>query len=196
MANIRDCIRNMAKPDCETIPLVCTVDKVDKDARTIDCTPINEGAPLLSVNLQANQGSDFGICVFPEVGAFVVVGFLADGAAPLMLCTDKIERAEVVIGDSSAIMDADGIRLKTEKMSANFNRSDIIFNGGSLNGLVIIQDLTDKLNNLVSEFNAFVSTYNSHTHIGAHGTTSAPSASASDASDFSKDDYENTKIKH
>ena len=61
MADLRNIIRQLAQPDGEAIPLVCVVDSVDKDTRTIDCTPLNEGAPLLGVNLQANQGSKFGV---------------------------------------------------------------------------------------------------------------------------------------
>ena len=144
MSDLRNIIRQLAQPDGETVALVCTVDEVDKTARTIDCTPINEGAPLLGVNLQANQEADFGLCLFPEKGSFVVVGFVADGAAGVVLLTEKIESAEIVIGDTSAVMDDDGLRIKTEKMSADINRDNIIFNGGDLNGLVVIQKLTDK----------------------------------------------------
>ena len=138
MSDLRNIIRQLAQPDGETVALVCTVDEVDKTARTIDCTPINEGAPLLGVNLQANQEADYGFCLFPEKGSFVVVGFVADGAAGVVLLTEKIESAEIVIGDTSAVMDADGLRIKTEKMSADINRDNIIFNGGDLNGLVEI----------------------------------------------------------
>lgn len=185
MSDLRNIIRQLARPDGETAALVCTVDAVDKDARTVDCTPINEGAPLLGVNLQANQGADFGLCLFPEPGSFVVVGFVADGAAGVVLLTEKIESAEIVIGDTAAVMDADGVRIDTEKMSAHINAGDIVLNGGKLDGLVIIQKLTDKLNEMVN-------TFNSHTHTGTHGPTSAP---LSPAATFNKSDYENTKIK-
>ena len=71
MDNIKDAIRKLAQQDGETVALVCTVDAVDKKARTIDCTPVNEGAPLLGVNLQANQGSDFGLVIYPEKGGHI-----------------------------------------------------------------------------------------------------------------------------
>ncbi len=191
MSDIRNIIRQLAQPDGETVALVCTVDEVDKTARTIDCTPINEGAPLLGVNLQANQGADFGLCLFPEKGSFVVVGFVADGAAGVVLTTEKIESAEIVVGKSSAVLDADGLRIDTNKMSAHINKEDIVFNGGTLDGLVVIQKLTDKLNELVN-------TFNSHTHnvTVAHPGglfTTVPPGSAAAA--FNKSDYENTKIK-
>lgn len=115
MSDLRNIIRQLAQPDGETVALVCTVDEVDKTARTIDCTPINEGAPLLGVNLQANQEADYGFCLFPEKGSFVVVGFVADGAAGVVLLTEKIESAEIVIGDTSAVMDADGLPSKPKR---------------------------------------------------------------------------------
>ena len=153
MSDLRNIIRQLAQPDGETVALVCTVDEVDKTARTIDCTPINEGAPLLGVNLQANQEADFGLCLFPEKGSFVVVGFVADGAAGVVLLTEKIESAEIVIGDTSAVMDADGVRIDTEKMSAHINRESIIFNGGDLGGLIKIEDLTKRLNLIENDIN-------------------------------------------
>lgn len=197
MADLRNIIRQLAQPDGETVALVCTVDEIDKAARTIDCTPINEGAPLLGVNLQANQGADFGLCLFPEKGSFVVVGFVADGAAGVVLLTEKIESAEIVIGDTSAVMDADGLRIDTEKMSAHINRENIIFNGGDLNGLVVIQKLTDKLNELKDTVNDLITKYNTHVHVcAAPGSPCKPvDVPAQTAKAFNKSDYENTKIK-
>lgn len=190
MADLRNIIRQLAQPDGETVALVCTVDAVDKTARTIDCTPLNEGAPLLGVNLQANQEADYGLCLFPEEGSYVIVGFVADGASGVVLTTEKIEAAEIVIGDNSAVIDAKGLRLKTANMSADFNTSDIILNGGDLGGLVKIQELTDKLNELVTAFNA-------HTHTGTcpnGAVETLPTDTA--ANPFVASDYENTKIKH
>ncbi len=199
--NIKDIIRQLAKPDGETVALVCVVDEVDKTARTIDCTPINEGAPLLGVNLQANQDADYGICVFPEKGSFVVVGFVADGAAGVVLLTEKIESAEIVIGDTSAVMDADGVRIDTAKMSAHINKEDIIFNGGGLDGLIVIQKLTDKLNELTQTVNDLITKYNGHIHTttatvatGPVGVISPTTSTATAAKQFNKSDYENTKI--
>ena len=202
MSDLRNIIRQLAQPDGETVALVCTVDAVDKTARTIDCTPINEGAPLLGVNLQANQGADFGLCLFPETGSFVVVGFVADGAAGVVMLTEKIESAEIVIGDTSAVMDADGCRIDTEKMSAHINKEDIIFNGGTLDGLVIIQKLTDKLNELKDTVNDLITKYNAHIHTttatigtGGPGVITATTSTAQLAKPFAKTDYEKTKIK-
>ncbi len=187
MADLRNIIRQLAQPDGETVALVCTVDAVDKSARTVDCSPINEGAPLLGVNLQANQEADFGLCLFPEVGSFVVVGFVADGAAGVVLLTEKIESAEIVIGNTSVVVNADGIA----------------FNGGELGGLVVIGKLTDKLNELTRTVNKLIESYNNHIHattatIGAGSATGVISpitAKVSSANSFNSSDYENENIK-
>lgn len=62
----------------------------------------------------------------------------------------------------------------------------IVINGGKLGGLINIEKLTDKINELVN-------TFNSHTHQGTHGPTQAPLQSASS---FKRGDYEDEKIKH
>ena len=204
MSDIANIIRQLAKPDGETVALVCTVDAIDKAARTIDCTPLNEGAPLLGVNLQANQEVDFGLCLFPEPGSHVVVGFVADGAAGVVLLTEKIESAEIVIGDSSAVMDANGLRFDIGDISAHIDKNAVTFNGGGLGGLVKVQDLTNKLNELTRTVNALVTSYNAHTHIttatvgagSVPGVISPITEQAEPAALFNRADYENEKVKH
>lgn len=200
MADLRNIIRQLAQPDGETVALVCIVDEVYKDTRTIDCTPIKEGAPLLGVNLQANQEATYGLCVFPEKGSYVIVGFVADGAAGVVLTTEKIESAEVVIGDNSAIIDADGCRIKTANMSANINADDIIFNGGKLNGLVKIDDLTKRLNIIEKDINNLKKVFASGwTPVSQDGgaalKTAALAWSGSTLTETKRSDYENEKIK-
>lgn len=204
MADLRNVIRQLAQQDGETVPLVCTVDAVDKKARTIDCTPLNEGAPLLGVNLQANQESNFGVCLFPAVGSFVVVGFVADGSAGVVLITDKVDSAEIVIGNYSAVIDRDGCRFDADSISAHITTDGIVFNGGNLGGLIVIQKLTEKLNELKETVNALISNYNGHIHattatVGtgpAVGVLSPTTSTATPAKPFNMSDYENTKVKH
>ena len=199
MQNLRNIIRQLAQPDGETVALVCTVDAVDKSARTIDCTPINESAPLLGVNLQANQGADYGLCLFPEIGSFVVVGFIADGAAGVVLLTEKIESAEIAIADTSAVMDADGVSIKTGDISARLDKNAVTFNGGSLGGLVKVEDLTKRLNLIENDINnlknIFASWVVAPQDGGAALKTAATSWAGSQLSTTQRNDYENIKVK-
>lgn len=184
MQNLRNIIRQLVQPDGETVALVCTVDAVDKSARTIDCSPINEGAPLLGVNLQANQEAKYGLCLFPEIGSFVVVGFIAGGAAGVVLLTEKIEAAEIVIGDTSAVMDADGIT----------------FNGGNFGGIVKVEDLTNRLNLIENDINELKTVFSSWVVApqdgGAALKTAASSWCGSSLTPSQRGDYENSKVKH
>ena len=197
--NIREAIKLLAKPDGETAALICTVDEVDKKARTVDCSPINESAPLLGVNLQANQGSDFGVCLFPEVGSFVVVGFVADGAAGVVLLCDKIESAEIVIGDASALISADGISVKVADTSAMLDKSAVTLNGGSLGGLVKVVELTQRLNLIENDINSLKGIFAAWAPVPQDGGAALAAASTGWASSILtptvRSDYENDKVK-
>ena len=80
----------------------------------------------------------------------------------------------------------------------------IEINGGQLGGMIKIEDLTDKLNNLVSEVNSLKDTFNNHTHkVATSGSASAQQGDAAPVlskaqamSRFNKDDYEDTTITH
>ena len=62
----------------------------------------------------------------------------------------------------------------------------ITINGGKLGGLVNIEDLTKKINELIK-------VVNNHTHQGTHGATGPP---LTKAQEFKKTDYEDVTIKH
>lgn len=175
--NIKDIIQLLAQSGEEFYCKVCIVDSVDEKARTVDCTPIDEGAQILAVNLQANQENNTGIIAFPKVGSFVVIGFLNQAAAVVLLY-DEIEKIEIAIGNTSLKINKDGV----------------VINGGGYGGLVKIEKLTDKIN-------AFIDAFNNHTHqVNTTGSATAQSGMttslSSAAQKLSKTDYENDKVKH
>ena len=146
--NIADTIRKLAQSGKQTTALICVVDSVDKEARTIDCSPLDESAPILGVNLQANQQCSCGIVIFPRVGSFVVVGFVADGSAGVVLMTDEIESCEVTIKDNSILINEDKVLLNVADTKTVINKDGIVMNGGELGGLVKIKELEDNLKQL------------------------------------------------
>ena len=205
MNNIAEAIRRMAQGDRQTVSLVCTVDAVDRESRTVDCTPLDEGAPLLGVNLQANQSSTFGMVAFPRVGSYVVVGFVADGDAGIVLMTDDIESAEVVVSDTTSrvLIDEKCVRIDVgEETSAELTKDGVVMNGGSFGGLIKIQELTDKVNELVDKFNNHTHTVDAGIALTAgsySGVTTAPGSAQSPtgkAMKLNKADYEDEKVKH
>ncbi len=125
---------------------VCTVDAVDEDARTIDCTPLDEGAPLLGVNLQADQSQEVGVVQFPVKDSYVVVGFLSS-AVGVVLLTTEVSKTVLTVGNTEAIVEDNSVTFATEKVSVEvkdktakidvdgttleFDGKTTTFNGGS-----------------------------------------------------------------
>lgn len=99
---------------------VCTVDSVDEKTRTIECTPINEGAQLIGVNLQADQSGEVGVVSFPAVGSDVVVGFINPAVAVVILATE-ITKTVLTIGNTEATVEDNAVSLVTEKVRATIS---------------------------------------------------------------------------
>lgn len=69
--------------------------------------------------------------------------------------------------------------------------------GGENGGLVMVEELTKKLNALVSEIDALKMDYAAHTHPTPAGPSGPPTPPFTGTfSQFSKDDFENKKITH
>lgn len=144
--NLRQAIQQMAMSGAELYCKVCTVDAVDEDARTIDCTPIDEGAPLLGVNLQADQEQEVGVVQFPAEGSDVVVAFLSANVAVVVLATE-VTKTILTIGDTETIVEDNSVTLTTKSVSVEvkdktakidvdgttveFDGNTTTFNGGS-----------------------------------------------------------------
>lgn len=91
----------------------------------------------------------------------------------------------------SKVMVADLYGDKTQLLVVAFSEVEsITINGVNLGGLVNVEQLTNKLNQLVN-------TFNTHIHPAVLGELPVTvSVTASQAATFSKSDYEDTKIKH
>ncbi len=183
MNNIKEIVKALAS-DGDKTALVCKVTAVDRDKRTIDCEPINETAPLLSVNLQANQGSSFGVVEYPKVGSYVICGFMAGGAAACVLLTDEVEEIDVEVGSST-------INVKDGK---------IAMNGGNNEGLINIKDLVSRLNAIEEDINnakSYLSAAVPGTQDGGANIKSAMSKWCdSSLTKTSQSDIEDTSITH
>ena len=75
----------------------------------------------------------------------------------------------------------------------------IQLNGKNFDGLVKIEDLVTKLNNLEKAFNNHITSYNSHTHAGVTSGFASTGIAAPDTQHLTetvKSDLENTKVSH
>lgn len=120
--NLADAIRNIALGgNLELYFKVCTVDGVDEDARTVECTPLDESAPLTGVNLQANQNGDDGVVLFPAKDSYVVVGFVNPAVAVVVLATE-ITKAVVTVGKTEIVAETDSVTLRTDKAAVEVTK--------------------------------------------------------------------------
>ena len=115
---------------------VCTVDAVDEEARTIDCTPIDEGAQILGVNLQANQSEKVGIVALPAVGSEVVVGYINPAVAVAVL-TMEVTKTILTIGDTEITVADNAVSLVTKKVKADISGDTLKFD---VNGTTLEMD--------------------------------------------------------
>lgn len=131
--NISESIRHLALRGCEMYLSVCTVDAVNVEARTVDCTPIDEGAQLLGVNLQANQSEKVGIVALPAIGSEVVVGFINPAVAVVVL-TMEVTKTLLTIGDTEIMVANNAVSLATKKAKVEIDGDGLFFdaNGTTL----------------------------------------------------------------
>ena len=156
--------------------IICTVETVDAKTRTIDCTPIDESAPLLGVNLNAGQESAVGITLFPRVGSYVLVGLLSA----------DVERVEVAIGKG-------GTKLVIDEQG-------VVLDGGKLGGAVKVEVLTQRLNAIERDLNQLRQQIAAWTPIPQDGGASLKAATATWTAQplvlTERTTLENPKLKH
>ena len=175
MTNISRAIRMMAQGGTEMYCKICTVDSVNEDARTIDCSPIDESAPLVGVNLQADQSQEVGVVAIPVEGSSVVVGFLS-AAVAVVLLTTEVEKVIVTIGDTETIVEDNNVTLTTDKVTVEikdktakidvdgttveFDGKTTTFNGGT-ETMANASELQKQLNTMSGRIDAIINAISS-----------------------------------
>lgn len=183
MRNIGQMIKALARQGMDIETRVCLVTAVDAETRTVDCEPLDESAPILGVNLQANQGVKLGIVTFPKVGSHVIVAMMNEGMGGCVIATEDIDEVEVVIGESSIVVTEDGI----------------VLNGGNLGGMVKVEALTSRINNIENDLNTLKEVFAKWVPAPQDGGAALKGVISSWASETlvltERGDYENEKVK-
>lgn len=211
--NIQDAIKKLALQGSEMYLCACTVDEVDDKARTIDCTPIDEGAQILGVNLQADQSQEVGVVAFPAVGSDVVVGFISPHVAVVVLATE-ITKAVLTVGKTEITVEDNAVSLVTEKtkvdVSADRMKFDIdgttlemdggksVWNGGS-ETTANTTELQKQLNKCKTRIDAIINALSSSPTAPQDGGSTYKGAIAAALSGLTSEDYSgiiDDKIKH
>jgi hypothetical protein len=113
----------------EVTVVMCTVDSVNKAARTIDCTPVSDTSDtqLLSVLLQAEVAD--GLMMIPVVGSTVFVGYTRR-IPPFVCFLSEVDSVLLDVGQSTIEI---------------LNNGKIRLNDGSYGGLVKVNELKTQL---------------------------------------------------
>ena len=157
---------------------------VDRDARAVDCEPLDESAPILGCSLQGDQEGEEGFLLLPKVGCYVIVGLVDGQDTGVVLLTDELDALEVKIGDKTLVFSSEGI----------------VFNGGDLGGLIKVEELTTKLNTIEQDINSLKQALSSWTPIPSDGGAALKAAvtswAAKQLKQSKRSDYEDKLIKH
>lgn len=211
--NIQNAIKKLALSGSEMYMSVCTVDAVDEKTRTIECTPINEGAQLLGVNLQADQSGEVGAVSFPAVGSYVVVGFLSPAVAVVLLTTEitkimlKIGKTEATVEDNSVVLKtqkgsvtltSDNLKLDIDGTTLELKKDLSIWNGGS-ETTANASELQSQLNKCKARIDAIINALKSSAVAPQDGGATYRTNITAALSGLTSEDYSNIiddKIKH
>lgn len=183
---IQEAVRKLAGTNLtdEVFIVECTVTDVDIPSRTCSCTSIGGSAIVEINNVQLMAAVDDGFFLIPSIDSTVFVVY-SKRVLPTILLFSQIDQA-IIIAGSTTVTIKDG---------------SLQFNDGSFGGLIKIEDLVKKLNNIEKLVNDLVTKFNSHTHILtlSSGTgTAAPTVTqeGQTLTPTQKEDIENSTINH
>jgi len=160
--------------------VIGTAVNVDETKRTCNLEPLEDDAIRTGVRLQSVISETQGFVLIPKEGSFIAVTFF-DKSKGFVSLTSELEKI---------IIDTDLVQ----------------FNGGNNGGLINIEGLVDRMNEIETKLNGFVDDFNSHIHIttatvGATptpGILASPSPSSTNkvVPETQRSDFEDNKIKH
>lgn len=164
--------------------LACEVLSVDKSKRTCVCKSIDGIRDFEFPNVRLMADVDDGFLLIPEIGSTVFVTYSRRND-PIIVLFSAIKEVLLISGDTSFSLTADGI----------------VLNDGSFGGLIKIEKLVEKINNLENLVNDLIAKFNSHTHVLTLSTgtgTAAPTAApeTNQLSPTQRNELENEQIKH
>jgi len=153
--------------------ITAKVKSVDNNERTCEVSP-QDGGPPVRARLQSTTQSDKGLLLVPEQGSTVVIDFLDETEAVVVLTTE-----------------INKVLLDTEKFEMN---------GGDNGGLINIQDLVNDVNSVKQDINTLKQVFAGWTTSGGDGGAALKGAAATwygqQLSTTKVQDYEDDKITH
>jgi hypothetical protein len=196
MSGIAHNIREIAGNQ-QPIAILGKVIKLNEAEKTCDVEPLNEDAILYDVRLSSVLDNPQGLCVFPKLDSIVIVVLLDEASAYIGL-VNEVKKIELKIDNTYISVIKDKILI-----DCNVDNG-IVFNGGGLGGMVVVGNLVNAYNDLVTIVNQLIAKFNTHTHqVATTGTAAAQTGLAAvttgiqttTASTTNSSALENRKIK-
>ena len=170
-----------------------TVTDVDTTKYTCTCSPISGDSTTTFTNVNLSANNNKGFIPLPALQSTVLVAVSIKNNPPYLIGWDLLQGLICIVQNTN-----DG------SISQLIIQNGIVqINDGSYGGLIQIDQLVTKINNIENLLNEFIGTYNTHTHLYAPGPgtpapTDAPVSTESNtiAPTTQRSDLENTKVTH
>lgn len=175
------------------------VDSVDEDSRTCTATTLNSQGEVTMENIKLMGSVDDGFLLIPALDSTIIIGYSTMNE-PFVAQFSAIDKVVIIVGTNNVSIEITNDEILIENKDSKLALSDslIKFNEGNLGGLVKVEQILEKINNLESKVNAIITAFNSHVHTGV--TTGAGSSAVSPTqvsgalTPTTKSEIENTKI--
>lgn len=159
-----------------------TVKEIDKVERELSLfTP--EGAEIGQIMLQSMSNRESSFVLYPKIGSDCIILFDEESMSGCVIATEEVERMELVIGEARVEVTEDGI----------------VLNGGNLGGMVKVEALTSRINNIENDLNTLKEVFANWVPASQDGGAALKGVISSWASETlvltERGDYENEKVK-
>lgn len=185
--------------------VLVTVKSVD-EANGVAQVYLFEEDKTFPVPLSLYGTEEYGMVLVPTEGSAALITFIdGDINRPVFVGISKIDKWAFKRNETAITFttDPDEVNVTVGNSKVRITPDLIEMNGGSLDGLVIIGKLTDRLNRLQQQIEAIQSAIASHSHLVATsgsatqqvGNTTTTIYAKVNVDSFDNSDYENEKIK-
>lgn len=197
--NIREAVQRLSGTwgkDLVSI-VFCTVDSVDLENRTCECTPIDDKATTTISNVMLQAEKNDGFFLVPADDSIVLVGISNEKKAFVLLTSD-IQQLQVIIGeDSEFYVKPDQIKGIVGSSTLLVKDKVIQFNDGTFGGLIKIDTLKIQYDAMIAAFKAAcVAGFTALSGLDGGASLSAFNTSAASIQNLNKTTLENTTVTH
>lgn len=170
----------------DLVCMVCTVQSVDENAATCDCMGEND---IIIPNVKLQAGVCDGLLILPVVGSTVIIA-MSKYNEPFVFMISDVDKFYLSIAGQN---DAASLTIT--------NDGKIKLNDGTYNGLVKVDDLVTKMNDIQHDLNNLKKVFSTGWTVlaqdgGAALKTAATTWALQTFSDLQADDLQSKKITH